>query len=174
MTGLPGIPPRCIPPRPNGPQRCLHVSQLALARAYPEGGMAPTMFGFRSARSRAMEQRHQALDRTSAASTLQRARVQSYRERHGGEGHPHGLWQDHVPLPPGMFAAAHTYRPIPADCSWSNGSSHAAAVRQITLNAAAQFDPKEAEAFLPANGIGLIRDNAFRQEENEERWPTNC
>jgi len=136
--------------------------------------MAPTMFGFRSARSRAMEQRHQALDQTStAASILEQARVQSYRERHGDEGYPQGLWQDHIPLPPRMFAAAHTYRPIAPDCSWSNGSSHAAAVRQITLNAAARFDPIAVEAFLPANGIGLIRDNAFRQEENEERWPTN-
>jgi hypothetical protein len=29
------------------------------------------------------------------------------------------------------------------------------------------------EASLPANGIGLIRHNALRPEENEERWPTN-
>jgi hypothetical protein len=29
------------------------------------------------------------------------------------------------------------------------------------------------EASLPANGIGLVRDNAFQPEENEERWPTN-
>ena len=121
-----------------------------------------------------MEQRHQALDQTStAASILEQARVQSYRERHGGEGHPHGLWQDHVPLPPRMFAVPHPYRPIAPDCSCHKGGSHAAAVGEINGNAAAQFDPKEAEAFLPANGIGLIRDNAFRQEENEERWPTN-
>ena len=72
------------------------------------------MFGFRSARSRAMEQRHQALDQTSTA-----------------------------------------------------------AVRRITRNAAAQFDPMVVEASLPANGTGLVRDNAFQPEENKERWPTN-
>jgi HD-GYP domain-containing protein (c-di-GMP phosphodiesterase class II) len=73
------------------------------------------MFGFRSARSPAMEQRHHALDQTSTV-----------------------------------------------------------AVREINRNAAAQFDPRVVEASLPANGIGLIRDNAFQPQENEERWPTNC
>ena len=73
------------------------------------------MFGSRSARRRAMEQRHHAVDQTSTA-----------------------------------------------------------AVREITRNAAAQFDPMVVEASLPANGIGLIRDNDLQPEENEERWPTNC
>ena len=122
-----------------------------------------------------MEQRHQALDQTStAASTLEQARVQSYRERHDGAGYPPGLWQDHIPLPPRMFAVAHPYDPIAPDRSCRKGGSHAAAVREITCNAAAQFDPMVVEASLPANGTGLIRDNALRPEENEERWPTNC
>ena len=73
------------------------------------------MFGLRSARSRAREQRHHAWDETSTA-----------------------------------------------------------AVRKITRNAGAQLDPKVVEASLQANGTGLIRDNAFQPEENEERWPTNC
>ena len=110
--------------------------------------MARTMFGFGSARSRAMEQRHHALVQAStAASILEQARVQSYRERHGGEGYPQGLWQDHIPLPPRMFAVAHTYRPIAPERSCRNGSSHAAAVRESNCNAAAQFDPKEAKHF---------------------------
>jgi HD-GYP domain-containing protein (c-di-GMP phosphodiesterase class II) len=49
-----------------------------------------------------------------------------------------------------------------------------AAVHEINRNAGAQFDPKVVEAFLQANNIGLVRDNAFQPEENEERWPTNC
>jgi hypothetical protein len=52
-------------------------------------------------------------------------------------------------------------------------TSTTVAMREITRNAAAQFDLKVVEASLPANGIGSIRDNAFRPEENEERWPTN-
>jgi hypothetical protein len=48
-----------------------------------------------------------------------------------------------------------------------------AAVREISRNAGAQLDPKEVEVSLPANGTGLIRDNAFQPQENKERWPTN-
>jgi HD-GYP domain-containing protein (c-di-GMP phosphodiesterase class II) len=73
-----------------------------------------------------------------------------------------------------MFAAAHTYGPIAPDRSCHKGNSHAAAVWQINGNAGVQLDPKVVEAFLQANGIGLIRDNAFQPEENEEQWPTNC
>jgi HD-GYP domain-containing protein (c-di-GMP phosphodiesterase class II) len=72
-----------------------------------------------------------------------------------------------------MFAVAHTYGPIAPDRSCHKGSSHAAAVREVNPSAGAQIDPKVVEASLPANSIGLIRDNAFQQEENEERWPTN-
>lgn len=122
-----------------------------------------------------MEQRHQALDQTStAASTLEQAGVQSYRERHDGAGYPHGLWQDHIPLPPRMFAVAHPYDLMAPDRSCRKGGSHAAAVRRITRSAGAQLDPKGVEASLPANGTGLIRDNALQPKENEKRWPTNC
>jgi alpha-galactosidase len=46
-------------------------------------------------------------------------------------------------------------------------------VRESSRVAAARFDPKMVEASLPANGTGLIEDNAFQPQENEERWSTN-
>jgi uncharacterized glyoxalase superfamily metalloenzyme YdcJ len=65
--GLLGTRPVYIRRRPNALRRCIRISQLALARAYPKGRMAPRMVGFRSARSLAMEQRHHPLARTSTA-----------------------------------------------------------------------------------------------------------
>jgi HD-GYP domain-containing protein (c-di-GMP phosphodiesterase class II) len=73
-----------------------------------------------------------------------------------------------------MFAVAHPYDPMAPDRSCRKGGSHAAAVRRNTRNAAAQLDPMVVEASLPANGTGLIPDNASQPEENEKRWPTNC
>jgi hypothetical protein len=89
-----------------------------------------------------------------------------------GEGYSHHPWRGHVPLPPRVFALAHPCGSIAPDCSPGKGSSRAT-VPKGNRNADAQVDPKVAETSRQANSLGLIRDNALHQEDNEERWPTN-
>jgi HD-GYP domain-containing protein (c-di-GMP phosphodiesterase class II) len=91
-----------------------------------------------------------------------------HHERYDGGGYPRGLKGEEIPLTARVFAVADAYGAMTSDRPYRKAVSHAAAVREIRGSAGTQFDPRVVDAFLDANGRGLIADKAFRQEKGEE------
>jgi len=91
-----------------------------------------------------------------------------HHERYDGGGYPRGLKGEEIPLTARVFAVADAYGAMTSDRPYRKAVSHTTAVREIRGSAGTQFDPRVVDAFLEANGKGLIADKAFPQEQGEE------
>jgi len=91
-----------------------------------------------------------------------------HHERYDGGGYPCGLKGEEIPLAARIFAVADAYSAMTSDRPYRKAVPHTAAMREIRSSAGTQFDPTVVEAFLEADGKGLIADKAFPQGKGEE------
>jgi hypothetical protein len=91
-----------------------------------------------------------------------------HHERNDGGGYPRGLKGDEIPLAARVFAVADAYSAMTSDRPYRKAVPHTAAIREIRGSAGTQFDPTVVDAFLEADCKGLIEDDAFLQEKDEE------
>ena len=82
--------------------------------------------------------------------------VLAHHERFGGDGYPHGLKGDDIPLGARIFAVADSYIAMTSDRPHRKKMSHDKALREILRSSMTQFDPDVVRAFSRAAEIGLI------------------
>jgi putative nucleotidyltransferase with HDIG domain len=74
--------------------------------------------------------------------------VLAHQERFDGEGYPHGLAGDAIPIGARIFAIADTVDAMTSDRPYRRAGTREAARAEIAKYAGTQFDPRCAEAFL--------------------------
>jgi putative nucleotidyltransferase with HDIG domain len=74
--------------------------------------------------------------------------VLAHQERWDGEGYPHALAGDAIPIGARIFAIADTYDAMTSDRPYRKGGTGEAARAEIAKYAGTQFDPRCADAFL--------------------------
>ncbi len=71
-----------------------------------------------------------------------------HHERVDGEGYPHGLSGDHIPLAARVLAVADAYDAMRTDRVYKAAMSHEQAAEELHRQAGSQFDAEVVEAFL--------------------------
>jgi putative nucleotidyltransferase with HDIG domain len=86
--------------------------------------------------------------------------VIAHHERFDGQGYPHHLGGETIPLGARLFAVADTLDAVLSDRPYRSGSTYQAAREEIERNAGTQFDPEIAACFLhvPASAWDDIRE----------------
>jgi len=82
--------------------------------------------------------------------------VHAHHERYDGQGYPRGLAGEDIPLGARLFSVADAYDAMTSNRPYGNVLSHREAVNEIVRNSGTQFDPLAVQAFLTAEGRGLI------------------
>lgn len=82
--------------------------------------------------------------------------VYAHHERWDGGGYPRGLCGEEIPLGSRIFAVVDAYHAMTSDRPYRRAMSHQEAMRELVRNAGTQFDPNVVQAFLDAEGRGLI------------------
>jgi response regulator RpfG family c-di-GMP phosphodiesterase len=100
---------------------------------------------------------------------LQMAReiVSSHHEWWNGQGYPHGLSGDQIPLSARIVAVADVYDALRSKRVYKNALPHEECVRVIAGAAGSQFDPRVVEVFLQIEErIGQLADQLHAQEQS--------
>lgn len=82
--------------------------------------------------------------------------VLAHHERFGGDGYPHGLKGQDIPLGARIYAVADSYIAMTSDRPHRKKMSHDKARREIIRSSMTQFDPDVVRAFSQAAEQGLI------------------
>lgn len=82
--------------------------------------------------------------------------VLAHHERFGGNGYPHGLKGEDIPLGARIYAVADSYIAMTSDRPHRKKMSHDKARREILRSSMTQFDPEVVRAFARAAEQGLI------------------
>lgn len=77
-----------------------------------------------------------------------RAAVASHHERYDGNGYPHGLAKDAIPLLGRIMAVADTFSAMTTDCPYRKALSRAEAIAELRACSGTQFDPEIVETFM--------------------------
>ena len=77
-----------------------------------------------------------------------RVRTQHHHERWDGQGYPHKLGGEDIPLMARIVQVADTYDAMVSDRPYRKALAHEEAARELRLHARKQFDPRVIEAFL--------------------------
>jgi len=101
---------------------------------------------------------------------LQMAReiVSSHHEWWNGQGYPHGLSGEQIPLSARIVAVADVYDALRSKRVYKDALPHDECVRVIAGAAGTQFDPRVVEVFLKIeNRIGELADQFHAQEKSD-------
>jgi diguanylate cyclase (GGDEF)-like protein len=105
------------------------------------------------------------------ASSLRQAMpiILHHHERFGGQGYPHGLQGNDIPLGARILAVADAYDAMTHDRPYKPKLDHATALDELRRNAGTQFDPDVVEAFCAmfAEGITAEEPEAEAEAEHE-------
>jgi len=82
--------------------------------------------------------------------------VLAHHERFDGDGYPHGLKGDDIPLGARIYAVADSYIAMTSDRPHRKKMPHDKAMREILRSSMTQFDPEVVRAFVRATDKGLI------------------
>ncbi len=82
--------------------------------------------------------------------------VLAHHERFGGDGYPHGLKGEEIPLGARIYAVADSYIAMTSNRPHRKKMSHDKARREILRSSMTQFDPEVVRAFSRAAEQGLI------------------
>jgi diguanylate cyclase (GGDEF)-like protein len=77
-----------------------------------------------------------------------RAAVASHHERYDGDGYPHGLAKDAIPLLGRIMAVADTYSAMTTDRPYRKALSREEAIAELHACSGTQFDPEIVETFI--------------------------
>ena len=77
-----------------------------------------------------------------------RAAVASHHERYDGNGYPHGLAKEAIPLLGRIMAVADTYSAMTTDRPYRKALSRAGAITELRTCSGTQFDPQIVETFI--------------------------
>ncbi|MFY0542523.1 HD domain-containing phosphohydrolase [Brevibacillus sp. H7] len=97
--------------------------------------------------------------------------VRYHHERWDGNGYPHGINKEEIPLSARIFAVCDTYDAITSDRPYRKGRAHEEAVAEIAAQSGKQFDPSVVEAFLripSEEWIGTGRRATDYHEDNRQ------
>jgi len=82
--------------------------------------------------------------------------VLAHHERFDGNGYPHGLKGEDIPLGARIYAVADSYIAMTSDRPHRKMMTHDKARREIIRSSMTQFDPEVVSAFVRATDMGLI------------------
>jgi len=82
--------------------------------------------------------------------------VLAHHERFDGQGYPHGLRGEAIPMGSRIYAVADAYVAMTSDRPHRKKMTHEMALREILRNSLTQFDPEVVRAFVQAEELGLI------------------
>ncbi len=93
--------------------------------------------------------------------------VLAHHERFDGQGYPHGLKGDEIPVGSRIYAVADAYIAMTSDRPHRKKMSHETALKEILRNSLTQFDPAVVHAFVSAEEMGLFgeRDGSANGSE---------
>jgi HD-GYP domain-containing protein (c-di-GMP phosphodiesterase class II) len=77
-----------------------------------------------------------------------RAAVASHHERYDGDGYPHGLAKEAIPLLGRIMAVADTYSAMTSDRPYRKALSREEAIAELRAGARTQFDPEIVQTFI--------------------------
>ena len=72
----------------------------------------------------------------------------AHHERWDGQGYPHGLAGEDIPLSARIFSVIDTFDALTSNRPYHRGESYETARKEIEMNAGTQFDPRVVEHFL--------------------------
>ncbi len=95
--------------------------------------------------------------------------VLHHHERYDGQGYPHGISGEEIPLGARIISVVDSYDAMTSDRPYRKAMSHEKAVDEILKNAGGQFDPKVVRAFMDMLRImGDFADEVSIGEDFEE------
>ena len=97
--------------------------------------------------------------------------VLSHHERFDGQGYPHGLAGEEIPLGARIFAVVDAYAAMTTNKPYRKLMRHEMAVKEIVRNSLTQFDPEVVRAFLEAEKRGLLQLKEDDDAGEEVRLP---
>jgi HD-GYP domain-containing protein (c-di-GMP phosphodiesterase class II) len=99
--------------------------------------------------------------------------VLAHHERFDGQGYPHGLRGEDIPIGSRIYAVADAYIAMTSDRPHRKKMSHDMALKEILRNSLTQFDPAVVRAFVRAEEMGLFggRDGSANGAEVSDPRP---
>jgi HD-GYP domain-containing protein (c-di-GMP phosphodiesterase class II) len=94
-----------------------------------------------------------------------------HHERFDGQGYPHGLRGEEIPLGCRIYAVVDAYAAMTVDRPYRKKIPHDLAVQEIVRNSLTQFDPQVVRAFLEAEERNLINARNGVAETREGEVP---
>jgi len=82
--------------------------------------------------------------------------VRCHHERFDGQGYPHGVAGDNIPIAARILAVLEAYVAMTSKRSYRRTRSHEDAMQEVLRNAGTQFDPEIVHAFTEADRRGLF------------------
>jgi HD-GYP domain-containing protein (c-di-GMP phosphodiesterase class II) len=82
--------------------------------------------------------------------------VLAHHERFDGQGYPHGLKGDDIPIGSRIYAVADAYVAMTSHRPHRKKLSHEMALKEILRNSLTQFDPAVVRAFVRAEEMELL------------------
>ena len=86
--------------------------------------------------------------------------VRAHHERYDGQGYPHRLRGDDIPIAARILAVLDAYVAMTSSRPYRRTRTHEDAMQEIIRNAGTQFDPEVARAFAAAEKRGLLTSSA--------------
>ena len=93
--------------------------------------------------------------------------VLAHHERFDGNGYPHGLKGEDIPLGARIYAVADSYIAMTSDRPHRKKMTHDKARREIIRSSMTQFDPEVVSAFTRATDMGLIGPPSETENDDE-------
>ena len=90
-----------------------------------------------------------------------------HHERYAGEGYPHGLQGNDIPLGARILAVADAYDAMVHDRPYKPRLDHDSALAELQRNAGTQFDPEVVEAFCALFAEGVTAEELEAETEDE-------
>ncbi len=97
--------------------------------------------------------------------------VRYHHERWDGNGYPHGIREQEIPLAARIFAVCDTYDAITSDRPYRKGRTYEEAVAEIAAQSGKQFDPDVVAAFLRITReewVGIGKQATLSHEKNRQ------